>query len=181
MLWQSLHGPYCGAPEDPLFRYMTFHQKKRNQRGIVSLLRKRNSSPRISFTRCSRTDDAVDSEGFSNLYPVCFAVEIILPWSVQFESSPPPSEPPSAFAFFFFLFLGKGAQRSFIDTPVHGIHPRKSFPQPSAKRTISFPLFSAAFHQLILESLQVFHNSNGIFGLVPSPLRRRYKRRFAYL
>lgn len=29
--------------------------------------------------------------------------------------------------------------------------------------TISFPLFPAAFQQLILESFQVFHNSNGIF------------------
>lgn len=112
MLWQSLHGPYCGAPEDPLFRYMTFHQKKRNQRGIVSLLRKRNSSPRISFTRCSRTDDAVDSEGFSNLYPVCFAVEIILPWSVQFESSPP-LRASFCFRLFFLPFLGEGGAAEF--------------------------------------------------------------------
>lgn len=29
---------------------------------------------------------------------------------------------------------------------------------------ISFPLFPAAFQQLILESLQVFHNSDGIFA-----------------
>lgn len=34
--------------------------------------------------------------------------------------------------------------------------------------TTLLPLFSPAFEQLILESLQVFHNSNGIFGLLLS-------------
>lgn len=32
------------------------------------------------------------------------------------------------------------------------------------REAISFPLFPTAFHQLILESLQVFHNSDGIFA-----------------
>jgi len=39
----------------------------------------------------------------------------------------------------------------------------KSFSTVSTT-AISFPLFPAAFQQLILESLQVFHNSNGIFA-----------------
>lgn len=67
--------------------------------------------------------------------------------------------------FLFPLFIC--AKWNFIDTwicgprlPVRG----KIIFSIVSTATISFPLFPAAFQQLILESLQVFHNSDGIFA-----------------
>lgn len=123
---------------------------------------------------------------FSNCFSVLLAVKIILPRNQQFPRhffffsflvfrflSPPPVR---FFCFFFF-------KRDRISS-IHRMHrvstslSRKVVSSAIRTRTISFPLFSPTFHRLILESLQVFHDSNGIFDPASSISRRRYKRRF---
>lgn len=58
-------------------------------------------------------------------------------------------------------------KQNFIDASICGLRlpiRRKVVFSTVSTVVISFPLFPAAFQQLILESLQVFHNSNGIFA-----------------
>lgn len=64
------------------------------------------------------------------------------------------------FSFFFIFARNRILSICSLRLPIRG----KVVFSTVSSAVISFPLFPAAFQQLILESLQVFHNSNGIFA-----------------
>ena len=71
------------------------------------------------------------------------------------------------FFFFFFLFFHSNPQERYATHNTRFFSVLKNRPQ--IHRQDQRPLlFSPEFHRLISESLQVFHNSNGIFGLLLS-------------
>lgn len=88
--------------------------------------------------------------------------ETVYPGRNYFTSSRGSRELSVLFCFFFYLREIEFYRYFDMWSPV--ARSRKGrFLYRQHRETISFPLFPAAFQQLILESLQVFHNSGGIF------------------
>lgn len=145
------------------------------------------SSPEFRLHVNPETDDC-DSfrRDFSDWFSACLAVEIILRSPCKTRVSFPPSIFPLYLPQHFFphsfsptydgiLSIHHG-YRTGIRPP---FNPKYRIFSAVGGAPFPFPLFSRAYHGLILESFQVFHNSNGILGPLLSCVL--YKWCFAYL